>query len=195
MGAVTSANPSSPSSAQTPWGLVILLGLLTAMGPLAIDMYLPSLPAIGAALKADPSQTQATLATFLAGMALGQMFYGPASDRLGRRGPILFGVAVFVLASAGCAMAQTIDQLMIARFVQALGACAGGVVVRAVVRVHPGFSGGNHSSAYSQPASVPINCNAVESAVVMSLAVASFCVTSNSTRFCCSARRSMVTSR
>lgn len=138
MGAVTSANPPSqspsPPPAPTPWGLVILLGSLTALGPLAIDMYLPSLPAIGVALKADPAQTQATLATFLAGMALGQMFYGPASDRLGRRGPILFGVAVFVLASAGCAMAQTIDQLLIGRFVQALGACAGGVVVRAVVR-------------------------------------------------------------
>ena len=134
MGAVTSANPPSPPSAPTPWGLVVLLGLLTALGPLAIDMYLPSLPAIGAALKADPSQTQATLATFLAGMALGQMFYGPASDRMGRRGPILFGIAVFILASAACAMAQTIDQLMIARFVQALGACAGGVVVRAIVR-------------------------------------------------------------
>ncbi|TAJ71620.1 MAG: Bcr/CflA family efflux MFS transporter [Phenylobacterium sp.] len=133
MGAVTSANPS-PTPAPTPWGLVILLGSLTALGPLAIDMYLPSLPAIGAALKTDASQTQATLATFLAGMALGQMFYGPASDRLGRRGPILFGVAVFVLASVGCALAQTIDQLLIGRFVQALGACAGGVVVRAVVR-------------------------------------------------------------
>lgn len=134
MGAVTSANPPSPSPPATPWGLVILLGLLTAMGPLAIDMYLPSLPAIGAALRADPSQTQATVATFLAGMAIGQMFYGPASDRLGRRGPILFGVIVFILASVGCAMAQTIDQLLIGRFVQALGACAGGVVVRAVVR-------------------------------------------------------------
>jgi len=134
MGAVTSANESPQPPTSTPWGLVILLGLLTAMGPLAIDMYLPSLPAIGAALKADPSATQATVASFLAGMALGQMFYGPASDRLGRRGPILFGIAVFVLASAGCALAQNIDQLLVGRFVQALGACAGGVVVRAVVR-------------------------------------------------------------
>lgn len=131
---MTSANESSPPAASTPWGLVILLGALTAMGPLAIDMYLPSLPAIGAALRADPAQTQATVSSFLAGMALGQMFYGPASDRLGRRGPILFGIAVFVLASIGCAMAQTIDQLLVGRFVQALGACAGGVVVRAIVR-------------------------------------------------------------
>jgi len=134
MGAVTSANASPSTPAPTPWGLVILLGSLTALGPLAIDMYLPSLPAIGAALKADPSQTQATVATFLAGMAIGQLFYGPASDRMGRRGPILFGAAVFVLASIGCALAQTVDQLLVGRFIQALGACAGGVVVRAVVR-------------------------------------------------------------
>lgn len=133
-GAVTSANPSPPEPASTPWGLVVLLGLLTAMGPLAIDMYLPSLPAIGAALKAAPSETQATVATFLAGMALGQVVYGPASDRMGRRGPILFGVGLFVLASVSCAMAQTVDQLLLGRFVQALGACAGVVVVRAVVR-------------------------------------------------------------
>ncbi|WP_296595260.1 multidrug effflux MFS transporter [Phenylobacterium sp.] len=135
MGAVTSANasPASPP-APTPWGLVVLLGSLTAMGPLAIDMYLPSLPAIGAALKADAGQTQATVAAFLAGMAAGQLVYGPASDRVGRRGPILFGCAVFVLASIGCALAQNVDQLLVGRFVQALGACAGGVVVRAVVR-------------------------------------------------------------
>src|ERR1700752_2468504 len=107
MVAVTSATPSSTTPAPTPWGTVVLLGALTAMGPLAIDMYLPSLPAIGAALHADAAATQATVAAFLAGMALGQMFYGPASDRLGRRGPILFGAAVFVLASIGCAMATT----------------------------------------------------------------------------------------
>lgn len=131
---MTSANASPEKPAPTPWGLVVLLGSLTAMGPLAIDMYLPSLPTIGAALRADPAATQATVAAFLAGMAIGQLIYGPASDRMGRRGPILFGVGVFVLASIGCALSQTVDQLLIGRFVQALGACAGGVVVRAVVR-------------------------------------------------------------
>jgi len=114
--------------------LVILLGSLTAMGPLAIDMYLPSLPAIGAALKASPGATQATVAAFLAGMAVGQVFYGPASDRLGRRAPILLGVAIFAAASAACAMAPTVELLLVGRFVQALGACAGGVVARAIVR-------------------------------------------------------------
>jgi DHA1 family bicyclomycin/chloramphenicol resistance-like MFS transporter len=121
-------------TAGTPWGLVILLGSLTAMGPLAIDMYLPSLPALGADLRASASQTQATVAAFLAGMAIGQFFYGPASDRFGRRPPILLGIVVFTLGSVSCALARTPEQLILARFIQALGACAGGVVSRAVVR-------------------------------------------------------------
>ena len=134
MGAVTSANPPSDPPAPTPWGLVVLLGSLTAMGPLAIDMYLASLPAIGASLKADPGQVQGTMAAFLAGMAIGQVIYGPWSDRIGRRGPILLGVVIFIAASVACALATSIEQLLVARFVQALGACAGGVVSRAIVR-------------------------------------------------------------
>jgi len=118
----------------TPWGLVILLGSLTALGPLSIDMYLPSLPAIGVSLHAAPGQAQVTMAAFLAGMALGQFFYGPASDRLGRRMPIMVGAAIYMAASAICASATSIEMLIAARFVQALGACAGGVVARAVVR-------------------------------------------------------------
>ena len=121
-------------SERTPWGLVILLGSLTAMGPLAIDMYLPSLPSIGASLHASAGEAQATVSAFLAGMALGQLGYGPASDRLGRRGPLLFGVVVYVAASALCACAVSPAMLIGGRFVQALGACAGGVVSRAVIR-------------------------------------------------------------
>jgi DHA1 family bicyclomycin/chloramphenicol resistance-like MFS transporter len=74
------------------------------------------------------------MAAFLAGMAVGQVFYGPASDRIGRRPPILLGVAIFIIASAACALAPTPELLLVARFIQALGACAGGVVSRAVVR-------------------------------------------------------------
>lgn len=118
----------------TGWGLVVLLGALTAFAPMAIDMYLPSLPAIGADLGVSGAHTQVTVSAFLAGMAIGQFFYGPASDRLGRRGPILAGVALFVLASCACALAPTADFLIAARFVQALGGCAGAVVARAVVR-------------------------------------------------------------
>ncbi|MDB5464202.1 MAG: drug resistance transporter, Bcr/CflA subfamily [Phenylobacterium sp.] len=119
---------------RTQWGLVVLLGSLTAMGPVAIDMYLPSLPAIGAGLHASAGETQATVSAFLAGMAVGQLFYGPAADRLGRRPPILLGTVIFVAASIACGFAASPAMLIGGRFVQALGACAGGVVARAVVR-------------------------------------------------------------
>ena len=122
------------ASSPTPWGLVTLLGALTGMGPVAIDMYLPSLPAIGADLNASAAQTQGTVSAFLIGMAIGQFFYGPASDRLGRRAPILLGAAIFILGSAVCALAASPEVLLIGRFIQALGACAGGVVSRAVIR-------------------------------------------------------------
>lgn len=120
--------------AATPWRLVLLLGALTAFAPMSIDMYLSSLPSIGRSLNAGPDQTQATLAAFFAGMAIGQFIYGPASDRFGRRGPILFGVGVYFIASVACALAPTIEALITARFIQALGGCAGAVVARAVVR-------------------------------------------------------------
>lgn len=123
-----------PPPAAVPWRLVVLLGALTAFAPMSIDMYLSSLPAIGRSLRAGPEQTQATLAAFFAGMAIGQFIYGPASDRLGRRPPLLIGIAVFFVASAVCALAPNIETLIAARFVQALGGCAGAVVARAVVR-------------------------------------------------------------
>lgn len=118
----------------TPWGLVLLLGALTAFAPMSIDMYLPALPQIGRALQATPEATQLTLSTFLLGMAIGQFLYGPASDRFGRRTPILVGIAVYVAASIWCALTTSIEGLQLARFVQALGGCAGAVVARAVVR-------------------------------------------------------------
>jgi DHA1 family bicyclomycin/chloramphenicol resistance-like MFS transporter len=119
---------------RTPWGLVVLLGSLTAMGPLAIDMYLPSLPSIGLDLHASNALTQGTVAAFLAGMAIGQFVYGPASDRLGRKPPMVVGITIYVLASAGCALAPSAPLLIVGRFCQALGACSGAVVARAVVR-------------------------------------------------------------
>lgn len=131
---MTDASQNLPPPAPTPWGLVILLGAMTAFAPMSIDMYLSSLPSIGRSLHAGADQTQTTLAAFFAGMAIGQIIYGPASDRFGRRLPLLVGVAVFVVASAVCALAPNIETLIAARFVQALGGCAGAVIARAVVR-------------------------------------------------------------
>ncbi|KQV58137.1 MULTISPECIES: multidrug effflux MFS transporter [unclassified Caulobacter] len=123
-----------PPPAAVPWRLVLLLGALTAFGPMSIDMYLSSFPSIARTLHTGPEQTQATLAAFFAGMAIGQIVYGPASDRFGRRLPLLVGIGVFFAASMVCALAPNIETLIAARFVQALGGCAGPVIARAVVR-------------------------------------------------------------
>lgn len=129
----TSASPTPPAVSHTPWGLVILLGALTAFAPMSIDMYLPALPSIGDTLGSQAG-AQATLAAFLAGMAIGQFAYGPASDRFGRRGPLLVGAVVYVAASVFCALTTSMEMLILGRFLQALGGCAGSVVARAVVR-------------------------------------------------------------
>src|SRR5688572_32518879 len=91
--------------------LTLLLGSLTAFGPIAIDMYLPSMPAIAADLATDPASAQQTMSVFLLGMALGQLLYGPISDRVGRRPPLMVGIAVFIVMSIGCAFAKTIGAL------------------------------------------------------------------------------------
>jgi len=118
----------------TPWGLVVLLGSLTAMGPLAIDMYLPSLPSISRDLHASPGEVSVTLAAFFAGLGCGQFIFGPLSDRIGRRPPLILGVALFLVGAVLCATATNIWWLVAARFLQALGGSAGQVITRATVR-------------------------------------------------------------
>jgi MFS transporter, DHA1 family, multidrug resistance protein len=114
--------------------LFLLLGSLTAFGPLSIDMYLPALPAIARDLTASESLIQLTLTACLIGLALGQLVAGPLSDTLGRRRPLLVGVAAYVIAALLCAVAPSATFLVGARLVQGLAGAAGIVVARAIVR-------------------------------------------------------------
>jgi DHA1 family bicyclomycin/chloramphenicol resistance-like MFS transporter len=114
--------------------LAILLGALAGMGPLAIDMYLPSFPTIARELGSTPAAMEVTAAAYFIGLSVGQAIYGPISDRMGRTRPLYFGLALFILASIGCAFATSVPQLIALRIVQALGGCAEMVVARAMVR-------------------------------------------------------------
>ena len=113
---------------------IIILGALTAFGPLAIDMYLPAFPTLANAFRTDISNVQTTLAAFFLAFAVGQAFWGPLADSFGRRRPLIVGLILFVAASIACTMAPSILALAILRFIQGLAACASVVIGRAVVR-------------------------------------------------------------
>jgi len=116
------------------FALTLLLAALTALGPLSIDMYLPSLPDIGAALAAPTARVQLTISSYLIGFAAGQIIYGPLSDRYGRR-PVLFAALAVYVAGAGiCAGTQSIDPLIVARLLQGIGGSGSIVLARAIVR-------------------------------------------------------------
>jgi DHA1 family bicyclomycin/chloramphenicol resistance-like MFS transporter len=114
--------------------LILILGALTAFAPMSTDMYLPAMPKLAIVFGTDARHVQYTLAGFFLGFALGQAIYGPLIDRFGRKGPLYGGLAIFIVASFGCAVAPSIESLAVLRFAQAIGACAGQVVSRAVVR-------------------------------------------------------------
>jgi DHA1 family bicyclomycin/chloramphenicol resistance-like MFS transporter len=116
------------------FALTLLLSLLTALGPLSMDMYLPSLPEIGRALDASTAQVQLTISSYLFGFAVGQIVYGPVSDRFGRRPVLLAALALYGVGSIGCTLTQSIGALTAMRFVQALGGAGAIVLARAVVR-------------------------------------------------------------
>jgi MFS transporter, DHA1 family, multidrug resistance protein len=121
-------------AASRPARLLLIIGPLSGLGSLCVDMYLPALPSISRDLHAGTSAAQASLTTCLVGLALGQVLIGPVSDRLGRRRPLLFGLVAFIVAAAGCAVAPNIYVFLAFRFLQGLGGAAGIVVSRAIVR-------------------------------------------------------------
>ncbi len=114
--------------------ILLLLGMLIALAPLSIDMYLPAFSHIGADFSVSISHVELSLTSFFIGLSLGQLFYGPITDRFGRKKPLYFGLSLYALASLGCALATNIETLVVLRFFQALGACAGMVITRASVR-------------------------------------------------------------
>lgn len=114
--------------------IILILGLLTSVGPFSIDMYLPGLDAIAESLGTTIDKAQLSLTSFFFGIAVGQMIYGPLLDRFGRKPPLIAGLLVYIAASIVLSTVTTVEGLIIHRFVQALGSCAGMVAARAYVR-------------------------------------------------------------
>lgn len=112
----------------------LLLGLFTASGAIGVDLYLPAFPEIQRALATDAGPVQSSLVSYFVALAVGQLFYGPLSDRYGRRGPLAIGFTIFLVASIGAALSSSIGALIGWRFVQGLGSCAGMVIARSIAR-------------------------------------------------------------
>jgi DHA1 family bicyclomycin/chloramphenicol resistance-like MFS transporter len=128
--AVTTAAAPGPAGLRVP----LVLSTLLAFASISTDLYLPALPTMAAALHADAGTIALTIAGYLVGFSVGQLLWGPVGDRYGRRGPVAIGLLLFVLGSAGCALSATAGQMIGWRVVQAVGACAGVVLARAMVR-------------------------------------------------------------
>lgn len=114
--------------------LILLLGSLTALGPFSIDMYLPGFPAIAKDLNTTVLRVSLSLSSFFIGISAGQLLYGPLLDRFGRKKPLYIGLSIYILASAGCVFARSLDALIALRFMQAIGSCAAAVTSIAMVR-------------------------------------------------------------
>ena len=119
---------------NSSFGLVVILGLLSMLMPLSIDMYLPALPQIAHEFSVSTGSVQMTLNVYILGFALGQLIYGPLADSFGRKPVIAAGTLIFAIAAAACAMSQTVDQLIHMRFLHGLSAAAGSVVISALMR-------------------------------------------------------------
>jgi MFS transporter, DHA1 family, multidrug resistance protein len=130
------------------FALTALLAFLTSFGPLSVDLYLPSMPAIAAALAAPPAHVQLTISLYLVGFAIGQIVYGPVSDRIGRKPIIVLSFVLYCAATLVCLASTSIAMLVAGRFLQALGVSGSVVVVRAVVRdLYEGARAGHQLSA------------------------------------------------
>lgn len=129
------------------FALTALLAGLTATGPLTTDMYLASLPEIAQVMRATTAETQLTISAYLAGFAVGQIFYGPLSDRHGRKPVLLAALTLYVVASLACVLSVSIEMLIASRALQALGGCGGIVLARAIVRdIYSGEQAGRELS-------------------------------------------------
>src|SRR6185369_12253325 len=114
--------------------LIVVLGLLSAIGPFSIDMYLPGFPAIAENLHTTVAHVSLSLSSFFIGISAGQFLYGPLLDRFGRKRPLYLGLIAYLLATVGCALATSVNALIVLRLLQALGGCVGMVASRAMVR-------------------------------------------------------------
>ena len=114
--------------------LILILGFLTAIGPLSIDMYLPAFPDIAKNLHTSVAQVTLSLSSFFIGISFGQLLYGPLLERFGRKRPLYIGLGIYLIASVGCAFAASVNSLIALRLLQALGGCVGMVASRAMVR-------------------------------------------------------------
>ena len=129
------------------FALTALLAALSATGPLTTDMYLPSLPDIARQLNGSTAQVQFTISAYLIGFAAGQIFYGPLSDRHGRKPVLMAAIVLYCVASLACALSISIEMLIVARAFQALGGCGGIVLTRAIVRdIYSGARAGRELS-------------------------------------------------
>nr|WP_310589774.1 multidrug effflux MFS transporter [Dyadobacter luticola] len=121
-------------SKKTYFFLILILGSLTALGPFSIDMYLPGFPAIAKDLHTTAAKVSLSLSGFFIGISFGQLLYGPLLDRFGRKKPLFIGLCVYILAAIGCALANSIESLIVLRVIQAIGSCAATVASVAMVR-------------------------------------------------------------
>ncbi|NBB81814.1 MAG: Bcr/CflA family efflux MFS transporter [Alphaproteobacteria bacterium] len=126
--------PPDPAQTAINWRITALATLFVALGPITMSMYAPAMPALATALDTTPAMVQLTLTVYLGAFAVAQLIYGPLSDRFGRKPVLIAGMVIFVGGSIEAALANSIETLLLARFVQAVGACAGPAIARAIVR-------------------------------------------------------------